>query len=420
MIETRPIALCLLTLLLALAAPTGASAANWEMIQGTEEGRPDKPLQPFGFLQVLAEGVIAGPVEGLESDALDGYNGELAAFNILSRGDAPWRISVRRARLGVRGSIPKTDQTVNYFFAAELGTNGATIGQPIALMDASLTFNAPFLRVRAGQFKLPAMDETLEAVHVAGDRANYSIVARQLVLERSIQNGRFQGAVNGFRDVGIQLFDAYKFGDIELSWAAMGASGRPGPFEFDRSLDGIGRLQVSWLLGDRRQFHPKRDELSGFVWGQAGSREVDGEEIPRLRVGGGTQLRTNGWRARLEAVWADGVLPAGTTPPFAGNPIPVLADATAVGGTTLLGYRPTDAIEFDLFFDVLHRRPEDPAGERLFADTTLGVQWFISSHAKLMANAALRHIGAPNASTDVQRIISSIGPRFSLQATGHF
>ncbi len=85
---------------------------------------------------------------------------------------------MRRVRLGLRGSVPDTDQAINYFAAVELGQNAATSDGP-ALMDASVTFNSPWgPRLRAGQFKLAMMDETLEAVHVSADLIDFLSLRR--------------------------------------------------------------------------------------------------------------------------------------------------------------------------------------------------------------------------------------------------
>ena len=70
----------LATLLLALAGP--ARAADWLVIQGTEEGRKDEALDVGGFLQAgLEVGVRGEPVTGL-SEALAAHEGERPVFDL--------------------------------------------------------------------------------------------------------------------------------------------------------------------------------------------------------------------------------------------------------------------------------------------------------------------------------------------------
>lgn len=391
------------------------------MIQGTEEGRPDRTFVPFAFVQVIAEGIPADPVEGLEGDTLSPYNDAYAAFNVLSGDDVRHGVSVRRARLGVRGAVPNTDQNISYFFAAEFGSNPVTAGGELfALMDASVTFRTPVANVRAGQFKLPLMDETIEAVHVTSDFANYSIVARRLIAERPVEGEFLVGRPNGFRDVGVQFFDAHLLGDVELGYAVMLANGRPRELDATSAKDVVGRVQLSWLL-DERRMHPERDELSFWGWGQWGERDYLAGEKMRLRVGGGAQIRVGGARGRIEGVYADGMLTGGNKPPFPGQALSVLPDGEAWGATSLVGWRFDNPLELDLGANILHQEPDGGPNERIFWEGIVGAQWFFTPRAKLLANVAFRGIEAPNpASPNVERILETMGPRFSLQATVRF
>ncbi len=402
--------------------PRRARAADWPMIQGSEEGRPDRAFVPFAFLQVVAEGIPASPVDGLEANALVPFNGRFAAFNVLSGEDVRYGLGVRRARVGVRGAVPKTDQAIVYFLAAEFGANAVTAGgERFALMDASVTFRTPVTFIRAGQFKLPLMDETLEAVHVTTDLVNYSIVARRLIVERPIDAEYLVGPANGFRDVGVELFGAPLLGNVELGYALMLANGRPGTLDPTSHKDIIGRLQLSWLWDTKKRFKARRDEVSLFGWSQWGKRNyLDGQKT-RFRAGVGAQLQRKSLRVRLEGVWADGLITGGRKPAFAGEPLVVLPDATAYGVTSLVGWRFDNPLEVDLAANLLHQEPGGGPNERIFWEGIVGAQWFFTPRAKLMFNAALRGIEAPNpASADVDRILQTVAPRFSLEATVAF
>ena len=144
-----------------------ATAADWLTVQGTEPAHTEKAALRFnGFAQVSAEAIAARPVEGLTGD-LAVYNGELATFNKVVGAQGPFKMSLRRIRVGVRGRIPQTDW-ISTSIAVEVGQNplttSGTDGWRPRLMDASITLESPAgIHLRMGQFKLPLADEaTLE------------------------------------------------------------------------------------------------------------------------------------------------------------------------------------------------------------------------------------------------------------------
>ena len=143
-------------------AASPAQAADWLMLTGTEAGRPERAFHPFGFFQLAIEKQLgAEPVNGLNADALQPFNGELASFNDL---EEPYELSLRRARVGARGLVPGTGKRINFLISAEAGFNSATRDVGIVLMDASVTLNyIPGVRLRFGQMKLPTMDEAIES-----------------------------------------------------------------------------------------------------------------------------------------------------------------------------------------------------------------------------------------------------------------
>ncbi|MCA9599307.1 MAG: hypothetical protein KC776_38630 [Myxococcales bacterium] len=409
-------ALALIAVLL-LGAP--AKAADWLLLLGTESGAPDEPLRPLVFVQPLAQAVLfPDRVSGLTSAKLAPYNGQHAGFNVLSGDDAQSSFSLRRVRLGLKGSVPDTEQAINYFVAAELGDNASTTDGPI-LIDASATFNSPWgPRLRAGQFKLAMMDETLEAVHVTADLIDFSVVAARLLQERRVENGQQVGAAYAFRDTGLMLFDTIGFGPMRLSYAATLTNGAPRTLDGDDDKDVGARLQLAWLPKPKQEYKPERDEAALFGWALSGRREVTpGQRERRLRAGGGAQLRTGPLRVRVEGVYAKGVLPTGASPPFAGQPVAVSATGDAWGVTALIGTRITPKLETDV---ALHRLDQEPDGgptRRIFWESVFGAQWFFNPRAKVAVNLALRKIEAPDAGADARRIVGTIAPKAGVQAT---
>ena len=178
-----------------------AAAADWLMLQGTELAADPAPVRPWGFVQALGEGVAFGsPVDGLSAESLQAFNGERASFNRVGTGDATWGLSIRRARAGLRGAIPKTDGRVAWMLAAELGDNQLTRLDPVVLTDASITFSyIPGARIRVGQFKLPLGEEALEMNPLAAEFVNFSSATSQLLLESSSVAGVYTSGASGFR-----------------------------------------------------------------------------------------------------------------------------------------------------------------------------------------------------------------------------
>ena len=145
--------------LLLLAA---SLAADWLTLQGSEFGRDDTPIHAFGFVQPQLDIFVGG----------ERVNGERPIFNTI--GGTPTSVRVHRARIGVRGSIPKTEQRVSYYLLAEAGEVSLTRGAPVVLSDASLTLSAPGARLRLGQFKLPVMEEIVQGVAVSLEFIHFS------------------------------------------------------------------------------------------------------------------------------------------------------------------------------------------------------------------------------------------------------
>lgn len=134
------------------SASSSALAANWLMLQGTEDAGASARANVWGFIQMnysqdysdaSAVGQYVPPkLLGPDLDSQSGFN-------------------INRARLGVRGTGFPIDSHINYFLMAEFGNNGITSsGDAVKLTDASITMNyIPGARVRAGLFKTPGAPE---------------------------------------------------------------------------------------------------------------------------------------------------------------------------------------------------------------------------------------------------------------------
>lgn len=199
---------CLFALFVFLITVNGISQ-NWLKLEGTEP--PDtKSVNLFGFLQPVyyhSESKVS-PQSDFRKNNFD----------------------LRRARAGVKGIIPGTNDKINYFVLTEWGRNGLTedpngSGSNIAVLtDASITLNyIPGARIRFGQFKTPSGIDGLKSVHVH-EFVEFSDVYDQMLMER-FGHDRSVGA---FRDIGVQVFDYWALGaqsDYELAYAFMISNG---------------------------------------------------------------------------------------------------------------------------------------------------------------------------------------------------
>lgn len=318
-------ALALVGAILVTASP--ALAADWPLISGTEDGRPERAVQPFGVVQTTTDVSVDG--------------------------EAPTTFQVRRARPGLRGSIPGTNRRVGYILLGELGTSGIGRKGP-ALVDASLTFSyVPGARIRVGQMKLPTLDEGEESNPVAAEWITPSLVASQVVTENVVEKGAFVGGANGYRDVGVKVFDGWQWGHAAVSYEAMVGNGRPNAIEADRPKDLAGRSTFTWVFSGARS-DPHRQELSLFAWAQGGDRTVDGARTTRLRSGAGAHLELDPLRIRVEVVRGTGAIFLGPDASLPGKPLQVALHGEALGGYAQARFRILAPLLAGVRGEVLH------------------------------------------------------------------
>lgn len=397
-----------------------AHAADWPIAMGTEEGAPDQPVRPIGFLQLVGEGSSGAHVEGLKSKALSKYEGARPTFNTVGDSNASWGFTARRARIGFRGSVPSTNQQVSYFITVEAGTAAVNRGATIRLVDGAVTFSViPGARVRVGQFKLPTMDETVEANPIAAEFVNFSNVALGLMLENKVEKGAYVGGAYAFRDVGVQVFDTFQRRNVALSYALMVSNGRFAGVDEDNYKDVTARVMASWVFSGAAN-DPHRQELSLFAWGQRGTREYGDRRFERVREGIGVHLEREPIRMRAELVYGSGMLVLGPNPPFAGEPIAVAPEGRALGGYAQARVRLFGKLLVGLRYDELHRQLGQGPALRVLRTLTPAVEWDFTPKAKLMLNYEKRWLGAPDASEDAQRIAETIADRVLVQATVTF
>lgn len=400
-----------------MATASPSHAADWPLILGTEEGLPDEPYRPVGFVQAVAEGSAGTRVYGLESKPLSRFEGARPSFNTVGDGDAAWGFSVRRARIGLRGSVPKLNRRITYFVTADLGNNAVVRDAGARLVDASITFSLlRGARVRVGQFKLPIMDETLESNPLGAEFIDSSTIATGLALENRVVDGRYVGPASGYRDVGVQIFDTFQRGKVALSYAAMLSNGRFGAPDEDAAKDVTARVSAAWVFAGKPT-DPHRQELSFFTWGQHGTRTYGGARYVRAREGVGVHLEREPFRIRAELVHATGMLVLGPSPSFAGEPIAVAPEGRALGGYVQARVRLFGKLLVGGRYEELHRQLGQGPALRVLRTITAAVEWDFTPRAKLMLNYEKRLLDAPEGSADARRIADTMADRIVAQAT---
>lgn len=443
---------------LAAAGAAGqVHAANWLMLQGTEPADSAPRIKVWGFIQAQYQHDNSDP------NPAGGYiPPKLIGPNLTSQE----QFNVNRARLGARGTGFPLDSEVNYFLLAEFGNNAITApGTGSAyITDASITLNQiPGARVRVGLFKTPGPEEGLQAIHVF-DYINFTEVSNQLMLERfpnAVQGtdhpgaptlpveeslNKFDRPVGAFRDVGVQVFDAFQVGDWEHSYAVMIGNGNGlNTGENDDNKDTYLYWASEKVFGGKGPF---REGLKLFAWSHQGKRLLDNTgdgthnptEFDRERSGVGVKYYAKPWRVAAEYMQGEGMIFVGPDKPtfdqngvLPAQPAADGAEGEASGWYVDLGwYVPGTRWELDLRYDVYNRLEGDPGPpggpnigrsfESEWKTATLGAQYHFNRKTRLTLNHALRDVETPafDAGTGPNVQMDGIDSRTAVQLTHIF
>ena len=480
---------------------SAVNAANWTMLQGTEPKAAAARAKVWGFIEASyqKDNSAANPYVGTP-----GNNYELVPPKLIGPDlESQSGFNVRRARIGVRGQGLPLDGDVNYFILAELGNNAITHGDgsSVKLTDASITLNQfEGARIRVGAFKVPTFEEGYQAIHVF-DYINFTEVANQMMLERfpnkqatlnrnnvggfNFKDGnnespfnRFDQPVGAFRDVGVQVFDAFRDGDWEHTYAAMLGNGNGVNFSDN---DGNRDTHLYWssekIFGGKGPF---RKGLKLFAWSQSGKRTLYNPATPfpggpgadpepagkteydRKRSGIGFKLLKDNYRVTAEYLKGDGMIFLGpdnpsftitgpcleAVPPpapganFPNNNVNGAPQCLADGNRPLLadgrkgesdgyylegGYKfPGTKWEVDARYDVYNRLTDAVqlagpcAFEFKFETITLGAQYHINKKTRLTMNVADRdfesvNCPAPAPGGNPNNNLSGVDKRYGIQ-----
>ncbi len=426
-------------LLIALSAAvigcSNAYATNWLMLQGTEKPNQAPAAKLWGFAQIDYQQTAdtklkAGP-----------WKDQKAAFNQMApQLDTASGFNVRRARIALRGNNFPLDSKINYFLMMEMGNNGITTGGSASqgqLTDASVTFNhLPGARVRIGLFKTPGSEESFKGIPVF-NYINFTSGTDRLLIERFFDNStgdtERSASVGAARDTGIEVFNAFRQGEWEHSYAIMYGNGNGLALtDNDDNKDLYLYASTEKIFGDSKG--PRRHGMKFYGWMQDGKRTINiagvSTEKDRKRAGVGMTYFDGKIRMSAEYFTADGMIYGGTSgaaiPGASQNADPtkvstfsVQTDEKAVAYQLDLGYRIKPDLELNLRYDALDSGLEEDANYREFRTTTLGAQYFFNKKTSARVNYEMRSIDAsklPNASP-VHDILDSLDNRVSAQIT---
>jgi len=420
------IAGCLLT--------QSAYSANWLMLQGTETAKQGQSPRAhvWGFIQAQYQydnsdpSTVPNPAGGYVPPKLIGPNL-----------DSQNQFNVNRARIGVRGTGLPLDSKVNYFILAEFGNNGITApgGYNPALTDASITLNhIPGARVRSGMFKYPGAEEGLQAIHVF-DYINFTSVSNQMLLERFPQEGdtnapptptpdanmaQYSRSVGAFRDVGVQVFDAFKVNNWEHSYAIMVGNGNGLNFgDNDDNKDLYLYLSTERIFGGKGG---RREGAKMFAWYQDGKRTDAFDrtrEQDRTRAGLGVKYLKKPFRATAEYMQGEGMIFQGQH-----RPLHIYNNLDAAGYYLEGGwYIANTKWELDLRYDSYTREENHPTSNKgvdeSTADTiTVGTQYHFNKKTRVNAEYASRDFKSDTAAVNTQQ--KDVDGRFAIQLTHIF
>ena len=420
------IAGCLLT--------QSAYSANWLMLQGTETAKQGQSPRAhvWGFIQAQYQydnsdpSTVPNPAGGYVPPKLIGPNL-----------DSQNQFNVNRARIGVRGTGLPLDSKVNYFILAEFGNNGITApgGYNPALTDASITLNhIPGARVRSGMFKYPGAEEGLQAIHVF-DYINFTSVTNQMLLERFPQEGdtnapptptpdanmaQYSRSVGAFRDVGVQVFDAFKVNNWEHSYAIMMGNGNGLNFgDNDDNKDLYLYLSTERIFGGKGG---RREGAKMFAWYQDGKRTNANDrtqEQDRTRAGLGVKYLKKPFRVTAEYMQGEGMIFQGQH-----RPLHIYNNLDAAGYYLEGGwYIANTKWELDLRYDSYTREENHPTSNKgvdeSTADTiTVGTQYHFNKKTRVNAEYASRDFKSDTAAVNTQQ--KDVDGRFAIQLTHIF
>lgn len=303
--------------LIGFSVASPVNAANWFKLRGTEPGGTAHTLQVWGFLQPTYAKDSSDKIKGATALLNEGggsvrsINGDLPVQGTLPPDRTSQEsFSMRRARIGIRGTMLPINNDIDYFMLTEWGENGITrAGGAAHLLDASVTLNQLSRgadddglanlggRIRVGQFLFSQTSQALSQstpgrrVHVYMPEATFQHAIRRYASDNGRHNWpEDEVAANGARDIGIELFDWAEFrndwfnsdGPLEFTYsAALGNGGTIGEMNRDDNYRQYYWLSLAKLFDNTRG--PRRHDMMIYGFYQKAdisfNDDIDGDGV---------------------------------------------------------------------------------------------------------------------------------------------
>jgi len=279
-------------------------SANWFKLRGTEPGGTANTLQIWGFLQPRYVSDSSDNISGVKPPPLAPLNGTIPTAGTIPRDRvAQDGFYLRRARIGIRGTMLPINNDIDYFILTEWGQNGVTSGgsnssvsSGAQLLDASVTFNQLSrgmddnglhnlgARIRVGQFLFSQTSESLShstpgrRVHMFFPEATFFNALNRRTFDNGPNNFPGGRPVDAARDIGIEIFDFTEFGDANSPYeftysVALGNGDTIGSGNQDDNLRKYAWLSIGQELDDTRG--PRRHDWMLYTWWQNGDKSFN-------------------------------------------------------------------------------------------------------------------------------------------------
>jgi len=388
----------------ATIASGNSQAANWLMLQGTEDPGSAPRAKVWGFIQPEYQ-----YTKGTELQS-GPWKGQDAVFNLIGPDlDSSSTFQLRRARIGVRGTGFGLDSGVNYFILAEMGNNAITQfggGGAVKLTDASVTLNyIPHARIRVGQFKYPGAEEGLQAIHVF-NYVNYTNITKQQLLERFFDEDGSRGGLD--RDVENEPNGSIgAFREVPSAPSATSASRCSTPSPWTSGNTATPPWWATATASTAATTTAARTTISTGLrnWCSVARRHAArvGSSSPGIRTASAPWTMPTAKRgSRISTVPAGALVPPTSRASGAARVLPQL--------------------ELDVRYDYEDRGTETDLGERELETWTIGAQWFFNKKARAIVNYEFRDFSAPGykSSAPPNEILDGVDDRFSVQLLAIF
>lgn len=425
-------------IILSMVMMTPARAENWFIADGTE--RPGAPaVKVFGLIQPTYQQDYSDKVFGLVGPEV-GNEGKYPYTSLIAPGyKSLSSFYLFRVRLGARGAV---DDMTNYELVGEYGANALTTqpGQSFntELAEGSITFNQiPGARIRLGLFKTPGEEEGLRT---AIDYVNFTNVTSRFINYQPVepmpgatlsygQAGQTSSGVRAFRDTGVQVFDAFTYGNTESSYAVMVGNGSTlNQTDNNNGKAVYGRLQWSYLFAPSSGYPvPDREDVTVFIWRHDGKQQFGVSDYRTIREGLGVSALRQPYHLTAEYLRGEGMILA--TPLFFGDPIPVFPELTNTGNGWYVdaGMFVTRRVMLEARYDVLDLLPNLAPMEQRFKTSTLGLQYYFSKYARVAFNYEFRRFESPGVTpadgslyTNAKKVADAVSDRLAIQVTLKF